>query len=258
MSERALPTECQATRRATLLLALVVLAALGLLPQAAPAALRWVPAVLSLGLWVHSLQKARSTLGFVTVVLSVTSLMAAGVLWQVALVLAVFGAALLHRYIPESGGARVEAGRVPVALTLFAGLVTPGALLGWVYLLEPDLSDLTGMIPNQPIGLLILGGLVFALVNATFEEWVWRGVFQPALGAEFGLSWAIGLQAASFGVMHAHGFPRGVVGVVLAGSWAVILGVLRHLAGGLLAPVLAHIVADATIASIVIVLARGG
>jgi hypothetical protein len=56
--------------------------------------------------------------------------------------------------------------------------------------------------------------------------------------------------------MHVHGFPRGVSGVVLAGAWGGMLGKLRQRAGGLLAPVLAHIVADATIASIIILMAR--
>ena len=46
------------------------------------------------------------------------------------------------------------------------------------------------------------------------------------------------------------------IGVVLAGVWGGMLGLLRQRAGGLLAPVLAHIVADATIATILITLAH--
>jgi uncharacterized protein len=65
------------------------------------------------------------------------------------------------------------------------------------------------------------------------------------------------LQAGSFGLQHAHGFPRGVIGVALAGSWAVMLGVLRHRSRGLFAPTLAHVVADATIAVLVLTIVRG-
>jgi membrane protease YdiL (CAAX protease family) len=162
---------------------------------------------------------------------------------------------LVQRHIPQSSGPPIKRGRIPLRLTLFAGLVTPGALVGWVYFLEPDVSDLTKLIPEAHIGLLIFGGALFALVNAAFEEWVWRGLLQPALQVEFGLAWAIALQALSFGLAHAYGFPRGPVGVALAGTWAVILGVLRHRANGLLAPFLAHVVADATIAAIMIWLA---
>ena len=63
------------------------------------------------------------------------------------------------------------------------------------------------------------------------------------------------ITSLSFGLAHAHGFPRGVIGVVLAGSWAAMLGVLRHHTRGLAAPIVAHVVADATIATVVLVLA---
>lgn len=30
-------------------------------------------------------------------------------------------------------------------------------------------------------------------------------------------------EAVSFGLQHAHGFPRGAAGVLLAGTWALML-----------------------------------
>jgi len=182
--------------------------------------------------------------------------MAASVLWQISLALALAGAGLTRRYVEDSTVSPIRRGRVPLRLTLFAGLVTPGALIGWVILLQPDVSDLVDVIPKASLWLLALGGAIFALANATLEEFVWRGILQPKLTAEFGLAWAISLQALSFGIAHAHGFPRGLVGIALAGSWAVVLGVLRHVASGLLAPIVAHVVADSTIACIVIWLSR--
>ncbi|MBN9166016.1 MAG: CPBP family intramembrane metalloprotease [Myxococcales bacterium] len=80
----------------------------------------------------------------------------------------------------------------------------------------------------------------------------WRGILQDRLVPLFGVGGAIVLQAASFGLQHAWGFPRGPVGVVLAGGWAVMLGLLRRHSGGLLSPILAHVVADATIAVLVL------
>lgn len=258
MNDSAVSHESTSVRRAVLLLALLSLALLGLTPPEAPVLVRCLPATLAAGLCVLSIARASSLLDLAAVVFGITALMAAGVLWQVSLALPLGAAVLVRHFIASSSGTPIERGHLPIGFTLFAGFITPGALVAWVFLLEPDISDLTGMIPDAPIWLLVIGGSLFALVNAALEEWVWRGLLQPALKAELGLIWAIALQAASFGLAHAHGFPRGAVGVALAGSWAVVLGVLRHVAGGLLAPILAHIVADATIAGIVIWLARTG
>jgi membrane protease YdiL (CAAX protease family) len=136
--------------------------------------------------------------------------------------------------------------------TLVCALVTPVALVGWVLLLRPDLGDLTEAVGPFPFWLLVLGGLLFAVVNALGEEWVFRGVFQPRLAELFGPTTAILVQAASFGLAHTWGVPRGPVGALLAATWAIMLGFLRHHTQGLLAVVLAHIVADATIALIVV------
>jgi membrane protease YdiL (CAAX protease family) len=103
---------------------------------------------------------------------------------------------------------------------------------------------------------LLAGAVGFALVNALLEELIWRGVIQDGLNPLFGSAVSIALQGLSFGLQHAHGIPRGVVGVVLAGSWAVMLGMLRRHTRGLLAPFIAHVVADSVVASIVLFYAR--
>src|SRR5690606_38270353 len=60
----------------------------------------------------------------------------------------------------------------PLGAHLVRWTCYPGVIVGWVYWLEPDVTDLTKLIPEAPIGLLILGGARFALVNAAPEEWV--------------------------------------------------------------------------------------
>jgi len=175
--------------------------------------------------------------------------MATGLLWQPAMALALglhAATAWASRGVippPELG----PRGRLPAWATLAVGGVTPLGLLGWLAVARPDLSGVVqAYVPSLPLATLILGGAVVAVVNATLEEIVWRGVFQR------GLEVAIGVQAASFGVAHAHGVPSGWLGVVLAGAWAVLLGLLRRASGGLLARIVAHFVADATIAVIVL------
>ena len=53
-----------------------------------------------------------------------------------------------------------------------------------------------------------------------------------------------------FGLGHLNGYPPGWTGAVLSGVFGLALGVLRRYSGGLLAPVIAHVSADATIISI--------
>ncbi|MCB9676289.1 MAG: CPBP family intramembrane metalloprotease [Alphaproteobacteria bacterium] len=169
--------------------------------------------------------------------------------WQLALAVALAVFLVAERGWPP-GWTR---GSVPAAPTAVAAAVTPFALVGWFLAFSPDLSDvLETYVPAVPPAVLVAGAIGFVAVNATLEELVWRGVFQSELEGAVGRAAAVWVQAASFGLAHAQGFPRGVVGVLLAGGWAVLLGWLRQRSGGLLAPVLAHLVADAVIAAIVL------
>jgi membrane protease YdiL (CAAX protease family) len=181
--------------------------------------------------------------------------LASGVLWPLPMVLAlvlVAAAARLTRDTippPRLG----PWGRVPLVPTALVAGVTPLGLLGWHALTRPDLSDVVRtFLPPAPLIALVLGGAVFTLANATLEELVWRGVLQRGMESTLGPALAIVVQAASFGLAHAHGVPRGVAGVLLSGSWAVMLGWLRRRSGGLLAPIVAHVVADATIVALLL------
>ncbi|WP_437619116.1 hypothetical protein [Sorangium sp. So ce1151] len=53
-----------------------------------------------------------------------------------------------------------------------------------------------------------------------------------------------------------NGFPSGAVGVGLAAIYAVMLGVLRRRAGGLLALCVAHVAADLTIFALLLTWTR--
>lgn len=130
-------------------------------------------------------------------------------------------------------------------------VATAVGLWGWRLLARPDLSHAQAMLPELPFGLVLAGALAFALVNATFEELLFRGWLQDRLEPLFGISPAILLQAISFGLLHFRGVPSGAVGVLLAGSWALALGVLRRHTSGLVTPIAAHVVADLVIVSLV-------
>ena len=65
---------------------------------------------------------------------------------------------------------------------------------------------------------------------------------------------AIAIQALSFGIAHYGGFPRGALGVAMATSYGLMMGIIRHQSGGLLAPFLSHICADLVIFALVLTL----
>lgn len=179
--------------------------------------------------------------------------------WQLVMAIALGAFGLLVRGAPSlapSAAWRAK-GNVPLPATAFVGGVTPFALTAWLFVARPNLGDvLRGYVPAFPLPVLVVGGVLFAFVNAVLEEIVWRGILQDRLEPLFGVRAAIAIQAASFGIMHAHGFPRGATGVVLVVVWGVMLGVLRKRSGGLVAPIAAHAVADATIAVLVLAFVR--
>ncbi|AFJ43518.1 CPBP family intramembrane glutamic endopeptidase [Francisella orientalis] len=87
-----------------------------------------------------------------------------------------------------------------------------------------------------------------ALLNATVEEIVFRGIIQTELSRVFSVSGAIFLQAFLFAGFHyAGGFPNGLTGFAMTFVYACALGVMRYKVKGLLAPIITHTFADMTI-----------
>jgi membrane protease YdiL (CAAX protease family) len=139
-----------------------------------------------------------------------------------------------------------------------ACLLAAVALLGWYLLLRPNVADIVkAFVPDLPVGLLIVGGLIFSMVNAAVEEGAYRGVILGALDRSLGPGFAaLLLQALAFGAIHIRGFPRGWLGVGLACIYGLFMGVIRRRAGGMFAPWIAHVFTDVVIAGIVVFLAR--
>jgi membrane protease YdiL (CAAX protease family) len=101
-----------------------------------------------------------------------------------------------------------------------------------------------------------VAGAFFSAFNALLEEVIFRGILLDALTAAIGASWAVVVQAVAFGVGHVHGYPPGPLGIALAAMYGLMLGLLRQRSGGLAAPWVAHVFADATIFWIVVTAAR--
>lgn len=144
-------------------------------------------------------------------------------------------------WVAGGSGAKMWLAALAVSILATAALVT------WAELVRPDLQNFRAMVPNGNLGVLICAALGFALLNATMEELIWRGGIQSWLVEHTNITLAILIQGISFGALHWAGFPSGWSGVALATIYGVMLGWLRHAAGGLIAPIVAHILADLTI-----------
>ncbi len=90
-----------------------------------------------------------------------------------------------------------------------------------------DVAHLAQHLPLSWLVPLLVAGALFCLLNALLEEVIFWGVLLGALTAAVGPSWALCVQAAAFGVGHAHGYPPGPVGVILASVFGLLLGLLR-------------------------------
>ena len=99
---------------------------------------------------------------------------------------------------------------------------------------------------------LLFGGIVplFAVLNAAFEEWLYRGVIFQTLLATYKKVWvALIIQGIWFGAAHfLYGFPNGFVGFTMASFYGIVLGLIAWETKGLLASFLIHVFADITIA----------
>jgi membrane protease YdiL (CAAX protease family) len=114
------------------------------------------------------------------------------------------------------------------------------------------------LLARIPPWLLGVAGVGFAAGNAAVEELLFRGAILHHLRGIFGAWPAIIVQAIAFGLLHLHGYPYGAIGVAMATVYGLILGAIRLRSRGLLAPWVAHVVADSVIFVIILKAASRG
>lgn len=136
-----------------------------------------------------------------------------------------------------------------LAIVVGAGL----ALVVWQRRFDGQLPDAyRDAAAGHSVWLIVIAGAMFALLNAAVEEAIFRGVFQTSLQTSIGPAVAILIQAVAFALLHVVGIPTGLIGALMAGSWAILLGVLRYRSLGILAPYVAHVAADLTIVAVMV------
>jgi membrane protease YdiL (CAAX protease family) len=87
-----------------------------------------------------------------------------------------------------------------------------------------------------------------AVGNALLEEVLWRVlVYRALIGAAVPGLLAASVQAVAFGLAHRSGLPGGLSGMIGAGAFGMLLGLLRLRGRTLWELVLIHAVVDAII-----------
>lgn len=162
----------------------------------------------------------------------------------------VYGAAAVA-WRPARAAGGFTLGRVrgsDAVVAMATGALSSAVLVVWLRVAKPDLSDLVARIPRLGWPGLIAAGVLFALVNSVVEEALFRGVLWSGLSqTTLSTAHVVIAQAACFGAAHFRGFPRGGFGVLLAFVYGLLLGVVRHRTGGILWPVMGHLLPDLTI-----------
>ena len=254
--------------RSSLAGAVLILAAIGILTSNGPlpgTVAAWLPLPLAVLLILgHGTRQAQTVHVALFGLLYYAGSGLAGRWWPLPHVITLASYGLLVRALPwlrSSAGwfRRGRIGRRDIALIAGFSVASAIALIIWRFTTRADLSQFRALVPDAPLGAILAGMVGVALLNAALEETMWRGVIMHALSSALPSRWAVWLvQAACFGIWHYRGFPSGWVGVGLATVFAAMMGVLRTSSRGMLAPFIAHALADLTIFAMVAHLALAG
>jgi len=133
-----------------------------------------------------------------------------------------------------------------IGISLIFTVLTVGGLSLW-FTFQPE-NHYAEMVPDVSLPLLILMGIGFALINAVYEEGVFRSILFAHFSRVAGYPLALILQSTWFSFLHYRaGFPSGATGVGLTFVFGLMSGYLVQRTKGLLLPVLIHMVADLSI-----------
>jgi len=176
-----------------------------------------------------------------------------GAMWPLPSVvtLVVYGAAV--RLVPglratARFAVRGHRDRTTTILALAFVVLAATALVIWRFASGVDMTVYRALLPaHVPTWLVFVLIVPFAMLNAIYEEVIWRGALWEASRTAFGPTATLVLTSVSFGIAHYHGFPSGFIGMALATIYGFMMGTLRQRTGGLLWPWAAHVLADVVI-----------
>ena len=173
-------------------------------------------------------------------------------IWPLPLAIPLIGYLLIVIAIPglRATAPAFQLGRcsaTAAVITAAIMLISAASLIAFDAIMRPNVEEYRTFLPVPAVGGMLAAGILFSLLNPVLEEVIFRGILFDAVRSQVGPIATILITAALFGIAHMHGYPPGVIGATLAFLYAIAIGGLRMLTGGLALPILAHVVADATI-----------
>jgi membrane protease YdiL (CAAX protease family) len=134
-----------------------------------------------------------------------------------------------------------------ILLIVMVSVVSILALMVWFFLLHPNKEQYAALFPKVNTFILPFVGLGFAIINSLIEELMFRGIIYNNIEKYISNNkiLIILLQSIPFATLHyIGGFPNGYFGILLTFIYGILLGEIRSISKGLLAPIIAHIFTD--------------
>jgi len=135
----------------------------------------------------------------------------------------------------------VEKGTVKRSILVGIAMTIPLLLL-FLLLVLTGLQDIVVETSTR----VLTYGVIFSVLNGTFEELVFRGSMLTALSKRYQVGVAVFLQAWYFGWGHFHGVPSGFIGVFLTIVGGIVLGLVMLRCRNIVSTIIPHIFADLT------------
>lgn len=126
--------------------------------------------------------------------------------------------------------------------------LTTVALVTFIASGRTDLETATEGLSSLPLWVVPLAGIGFVLANPTVEEVLFRGALQTVVAERTGnVTTGVFVQGVAFGAIHLNGVPGGPLGMVMAGGWGLVLGVVRHRTNSIRLAWVVHVFANIAI-----------
>jgi membrane protease YdiL (CAAX protease family) len=174
-----------------------------------------------------------------------------GLVWPIPQLLGLGVAALIVRRQKLAWPTWLECTKPDRAAFVLAAASVPlttAALVVFIASGRTNLEDATEGLASLPLWVLPLAGLGFVLANPTVEEVLFRGALQTMITDGTGSpAVGIGIQGVAFGSIHLNGVPGGWLGMLMAGGWGVMLGIVRHRTDSIRLAWVVHVLANVAI-----------